>query len=653
MSGTWARSAVGLLSGLVFLSVSEDARAQRTPVAPWQALSQPASPGFIPGDVAPGPLGSLDGTVRDDRGQPIAGVVVTAIGATTMFAVTDERGHYQLTTLTPGPYLVRAHSSGHISPKPRFIDIRPRARTTASFAIRKSSVAPTVLAAGIGVTATQPEHEPEAESTSVPAVLDVADTGEDDHGDTAWRLRHLRRGVLRDVSVPSDLLAEDDDPFDTTRAVAVRLGRAVSSHARAATSFFADVPLFCQVNLLTTNMFDSPQQLLSGASMARGIAYVKVGAPVGDHADWIVRGALNEGDLSSWIIAGAYQTRGPARRARDIGMSYSTQRYEGGNPLALRDVSEGTRNAGSIYAFETFNLTPALAIAYGGRYERFDYLDERNLLSPRAEVTLKPIAHTRVAVALSSRSDAPGAQEFQPPTEEGIWLPPQRTFSTAERGRPLRAQRATQMSATAERDWGRTTIALRAFTQRVDGQMVTVFGADTPDVPGTTIGHYVVSTAGNVDAQGGSLAMRTDFGPRFRASVAYSTALAQMTAMRDVGYILLVPPSAVRARRERLQDITTTVQAEVPETATRVLVFYRVGNGYARPGASDEARIDSRFDVQVRQALPFLNFTSAKWEMLIAVRNSFRDVTSEQTVYDELLTVQPPKRIIGGVTLHF
>lgn len=653
MSGTWTRSAVGLLSGLVFLSVSQDARAQRMPLAALQVLGQPSSPRFVPGDVAPGPLGSLDGTVRNDRGEPVAGVVVTAIGATTLFAVTDERGHYELTTLTPGPYLVRAHSSGYISPKPRLIDVRPRARATSSFAIRRSSAAPTVLAAGIGVTATQPEPEPEVESTtSVPPALDAADT-EDDHSDTAWRLRHLRRGVLRDVSIPGDLLAEDDDPFDTTLAVAARLGRAVSSPARAATSFFAGAPLFGQVNLLTTNMFDSPQQLLSGVSMARGIAYIKVGAPVGDHADWIVRGALNEGDLSSWIIAGAYQTRGPARRARDIGMSYSTQRYEGGNPLALRAVSEGTRNAGSIYAFETFTLTPTLAIAYGGRYERFDYLDERNLLSPRAEVTLNPLAHTRVAVALSSRADAPGAQEFLPPSEEGIWLPPQRTFSAADRGRPLRAQRATQIGAAAERDLGPTTIALRAFTQRVDGQMVTVFGADAPDVPGATIGHYVVSTAGNVDARGGSVAVRTDFGPRFRASVAYSTALAQMTGTRDVGYILLVPPSAVRARRERLQDLTTTMQAEVPETNTRVLVFYRVGNGYARPGASDEARVDSRFDVQVRQALPFLNFTSAKWEMLIAVRNSFRDVTSEQTVYDELLTVQPPKRIIGGVTLHF
>lgn len=652
MSGTWARSAVRLLSGLVVLMASSEAFGQRLPLPAWPVAGQ-AAPQFVPGDAAPGPVGSIDGTIRNEGGEPVAGVVVTLIGPTTTFAVTDERGRYEFTPLTPGPYLVRAHSSGYVSPKPRLVDVRPRARTISSFAIRRAATAPTVLAAGVGV-APRAASEPTAEVEVLePTPGENGDAATDDHSDTGWRLRHLRRGVLRDVSIPGDLLADEGDSFDTTRMVAVRLGRAVSSPARAATSFFADAPLFGQVNLLTSNLFDSPQQLLSGGSIARGIANVKVGAPVGDYADWVVRGALNEGDLSSWIIAGAYTTRGFARRARDIGMSYSAQRYEGGNPLALRAVTEGSRNAGSIYAFETFTLTPSLTIAYGGRYERFDYLDQRNQLSPRVSMTVKPLAHTRLALALSSRADAPGAHEFQPPSDEGIWLPPQRTFSAADRAHPLRAQRATQASAVAERDWGPATIAFRAFAQHVDDQMITVFGADAPDVPGTRIGHYLVSSGGDVDARGGSVAMRTDLGPRLRASVAYTTAIAQLTRAGDVNYILLLPPSAVRPRPERLQDVTATVETQVPETATRVLVFFRVGNGYARPGDGQEARVDSRFDVQVRQALPFLNFTSAKWEMLLALRNSFRDITSDQTVYDELLTVQPPKRVIGGVTLHF
>ena len=38
---------------------------------------------------------------------------------------------------------------------------------------------------------------------------------------------------------------------------------------------------------------------------------------------------------------------------------------------------------------------------------------------------------------------------------------------------------------------------------------------------------------------------------------------------------------------------------------------------------------------------------------LIAVRNFFRETAPDQSVYDELLVVRPPKRIVGGVTMRF
>src|SRR5206468_12228621 len=54
-----------------------------------------------------------------------------------------------------------------------------------------------------------------------------------------------------------------------------------------------------------------------------------------------------------------------------------------------------------------------------------------------------------------------------------------------------------------------------------------------------------------------------------------------------------------------------------------------------------------------RSSLPFMDFSTAKWEMLIGVRNFFRDAAPDQSVYDELLVVRPPKRIVGGLTLKF
>jgi hypothetical protein len=62
---------------------------------------------------------------------------------------------------------------------------------------------------------------------------------------------------------------------------------------------------------------------------------------------------------------------------------------------------------------------------------------------------------------------------------------------------------------------------------------------------------------------------------------------------------------------------------------------------------------NARFDVQVNQALPFLNFTNARWEMLVAVSNLFKEDLADTSVYDELLVVRPPKRVLGGVTVRF
>ena len=91
----------------------------------------------------------------------------------------------------------------------------------------------------------------------------------------------------------------------------------------------------------------------------------------------------------------------------------------------------------------------------------------------------------------------------------------------------------------------------------------------------------------------------------------------------------------------------------MPETATRVIVLYRVSNAFAHASPRQAPALDARFDVQVRQSLPFMDFSNAKWEMLVAVRNFFRETASDQSIYDELLVVHPPKRIVGGLTLKF
>jgi len=644
MTATSRVTASALIGVLMMLGGSAVARAQSLDPA------APVRPGGLTGRVA--------GEVRDDRGEALRGVVVTLVGATVTFAITDEQGRYETASLPVGTYQVRARAAGYAAPALRTLQVRPGARTPSSFKLQRQTTsgdaspavpepAETILAAGIGVGSTSQEPAPATAEASDEA------TGGPPQTEVGWRLRHLRRGVLRETSLPGALLVEDAPDGDG--GFSEFAGRAMSSSARLATSLLADVPLSGQFQLLTTNSFDAPQRGTSGLAVARGIAYVSVGAPVGERADWSVRGAVTEADIASWFVSGAYKARPSDRRAYDLGLSYSTQQYVGGNLLALRDVSDGTRNVTNVYGFETFAVAPAVTLAYGAEYARYDYLDQRDLVSPRASVAIGSAEGTRVSLAVSSRADAPGAGEFLPPGENGLWLPPQRTFSSVTPGAPLRSERTTQVDAEISRAFKGTTVAIRGFRQQVAGQLVTVFGAQSPEFPDSRLGHYLVGTAGDAQAVGGSLTVRSAIGTRVRGSVAYSTAVARLLPGDDVDFIVWRTAGGTARTAERLHDVSTSIEADVPETATRVLVFYRLGNGYgvARDDAGAPSGIDARFDIQVRQSLPFLNFNGARWEMLIAVRNFFRDPEADQSIYDELLTVRAPQRLVGGVSLHF
>jgi hypothetical protein len=624
---------------------------------PWEVRAEAADPSGEPvGRVAAFSPGSIQGVVQDENGVPVRGAVVSAIGASATFALTDGSGRFALRTLSPGAYLLRAHLNGFITSPGTIVDVRPSTRTSSSIALRhavaSSSTVP-VLAAGLGPSQGDAPPPPPNAPASVPDTpTGRTSSGNDDHGEIAWRLRHLRRGILQDATVPDSLVA-DEAPTPDTTPFGSSNPRVLLLPTRAATNFFTGTPFSGQFNLLTTSSFGTPQQLFSGDHLPSSVAYISVGAPAGSGADWAVRGAISQADISSWVVEGVYSTRGPARHHYDIGLSYAMQRYDGGNPAALRDVTDGSRNAGAMYGFDTFTITPAVAVTYGARYAHYDYLDGKSLISPRLLLTLSPGEHVRFNTLVSRRAVAPGAEEFLPPGDSGIWLPPQRTFSSLS-DQPLEAEHTTHVEVELERDLGNASaVSVRAFRQHVSDQLVTMFDLEVPGLPPASLGHYFVGNYGSVGARGLSAAFRTQTGGRFRGSVAYSLTRAEWNPGDALGYWLVQLPSTSRLRSDRIHEVETTVETDVPETSTRIVVLYRVSTAFTHGRAADEGLQDSRFDVQLHQSLPFLDFSTAKWEMLLGVRNFFRDAAVGQSVYDELLVVHPPKRIVGGLTMRF
>jgi hypothetical protein len=606
------------------------------------ALPQPALTPQLKASSAAAPIKSseLNGIVRDELGKPLSGAVISALGSTSAFAISSEDGRFTFRNLAPGPYLVRAHLQNYLPSRGRIVQVSPDGRATSTIELMRrpgESTDPTIIAAGVGAVA-DPAAAPEAEERH-------------EHDEVAWRLRHLKRSVLKDAQASIADLEDDDSLLGDSIS---SFGRAVSDSARYASSLFADLPLNGQINLLTSTSFDRPQDLFTLNGLApRGLAYLAIEAP-GANGDWKMRGTLTQGDLASWIVAGSYVRHQPAAHAYEAGVSYSMQRYLGGNGEALAAMRDGSRNVGAMYAMDNWKITPELSFSYGAKYARYDYLADRGLISPRVTMVLHPDSKDSLTVrtTVMHREVAPGAEEFIPPSV-GLWLPPERTFSQVSRSAFL-PERHDQLEIAVDREWAKNlVVGFRAFKEQVDDQVVTIFGLALADTP-AEIGHYHVGSAGDFRAHGWGVMLARTIGENTRASIDYTQAQSRwIDRSPDSDLLEQLAPSLVRTH-ERIHDVTASLQSVLTPTATRLLVVYKLNTAYAslKPGdASPSAGV--RFDIQVNQSLPFMNFTSAQWEMLVAVSNLFKEALYENSVYDELMVVRPPKRVLGGVTVRF
>lgn len=592
--------------------------------------------------------GSINGIVSDDRGGPLSGAMVSALGATMAMTVTDANGRFSLQKLPAGDYTLRAHLAGFAASTRANVHVGFSASAVHRLQLRRldfpvptagratdTVTARPILAAGFGLPTIEMPEMPEA----------TAADDDHSHTETAWRLRHLTRSILKS-SAHAVVFADDengspDDPL---------FGRAARGVGSVAGSLFADLPFTGEVNLLTTGAF-GPSDLFSGDILPRGVAYLAIGSPT-PAGDWALRAAMSEGDLSSWIVAGSFVSRRAGVHSYDLGLSYSTQEYQGGNPLALAAVSDGSRNVGEVYALDRWNVSPGVSFEYGGRYARYDYLAQPGLFSPRAGLTLEPTDKTRITAVLAQRMIAPGAEEFLAPAVAGPWLPPERTFSPLL-GNDLRVERARYLDVLLEHDLNSTyAIGVRRFFQGVDNQAVTIFGMESPS--GTrSVGHYYVATAGSVDTQGWGVRLSSTSSKRVSGSLDYTITHGRWNSAGDLADATPWLARLTRAQDEDIHDLTTSIRTSIPETATRVFVLYKLNSGYVRrTGGISQTGLDGRFDVQVNQALPF-GLGGTKWEVLVGVRNLFRDPNDLASIYDELLVVRPPKRVVGGFLVRF
>ena len=594
--------------------------------------------------------GTISGTVTDDGGGAVPGAIVSALGLTLASTVTDERGVFTLNQLPAGEYLLRAHMAGFAASGGTRVRVG-NSPAVHQFQLRRLDAVVGTSGAGVPVEARPIIAAGFDLPRGTTADGDEAGDADHPHTETAWRLRHIKRSILKDAA-PMVVLNGSDPGLPSGS----RLGRAVGSAAAAASSLFTDFPFSGEVNFLTTGAV-APDAVLSATALPRGIAYLALTAP-GLSGDWAIRAAMSEGDLSSWLVAGSFTSKPRAGHAYDFRVSYSTQEYLGGNLATLASVTDGSRNVGELYAADRWTIARALTLEYGARYAHYDYLEQRGLLSPSLALTVEPLARTRIRARAAQRMVAPGAEEFLAGAAAGPWLPPERTFAPLVMARGadgFRVERARSYDVTIERDLAGTfVVGVGRFHQSVDDQLVTIFGRSAAG-GARSVGHYDIGSLGGFAADGWAVKLASPATAKVQGSVHYTLTRAQWSEENGLLALasLAVPRAALRAAREDLHDVTTSLSADIPETATRVYVLYKVNTGFVRSNtALDRPGLDGRFDLQVNQGLP-VRLAGTEWEVLLGLRNLFRDPADAASVYDELLVVRPPKRVVGGFLVRF
>ena len=609
--------------------------------------------------VAVALAGNIEGRVADERGAPLTGAMVSALGSTTVAAVTDQGGWFVMRSLPAGSYWVRAHMAGFAPSRQQLVEVRATASTRVSATLQRSAMAlapsaqpltppppPKIVAAGLGPVGL--DIDPLA-IDPLRAKNDSGDNAED-KSEKDWRIRHLPRSVLKTTTERT--AARSPEPASTGGAAKPGSVGVAPGAKTAPARLLGDLPLTGQVNLMTTGSLDGGSRAWSSDSTARGSAFLSVAGPAWDYGDWTAR-LVTQSDLGSWFLSGAFRSHASARHAYNVGFSYSTQRTPSTGPLGalgLERTALAGRAAGTLYGVGQLVLSRRLTIDYGARYSRYDYLAGAGLFSPSVTVTLMPVDRLRIRAGASRRMLAPGAEEFLEPLTSAMWVPSGRTFVGFS---PMVPERTFRYDVAVEHDItpGLMVSFGSSYQNTTDQQMAYFGGTAAAGQPR----HYGIGDAGDVVARGWSFGVSHRMLSRLRGSVVYEVTDARWLPTTTPGAGLLLVGYRPRQTSERLHDLMTSIETVLPVTATQVYVAYRINTGFARFGGDDPtgAGLDSRFDLQVTQRLPFMEFSSAQWQLLLAVKNLFRDASKDGSIYDELLVVKPPTRILGGVIVRF
>lgn len=342
---------------------------------------------------------------------------------------------------------------------------------------------------------------------------------------------------------------------------------------------------------------------------------------------WVVRGFVQPSESARWRTV-TETTIGPFH-----GHEITATTAWANRPFILRPsaaTSEVPEEAleGVVLIKDRWRLAKSLALSLGARYSYVGFAADSHHVDPVTALEWLPSKTTTVRVALSARTLVPGGGSLSLSPLDPV-VP---ASVSARLGRAWRSEIA------AERHLGGTRLAARAFVEEVRNPFVNVllepFGIEARTIP---LGERMI-----VRGVGTSVSRRV--GSVLEGTLSYSLGhVYRPPASRaewesSAAEMLFVPQGTYH-------DLVGRMTMSIEPTETRVSAFSRLvtANGGHR----------FLYEVQLRQVVPFVERpTGTEWTVVVAMRNLPWE-TQEDDALGGIADANPPRRVVGGVSVRF
>ncbi len=422
-----------------------------------------------------------------------------------------------------------------------------------------------------------------------------------------WLMRHKRRSVLETAS-------PEDEPWSGERAARMNRPTAPS---------LDDSSLAGRVELAAT----------SGATVLApdSLGAVRLTGRLADGVRWSLGGLVAENEGRAWRMAAQFIIDPGGGHEIDAGAGYGAGDTR---MLFANGELQPDRTTGAVFAKDRWQISDRLTTTVGGRYTYVGFLSDSHHADAVVQIELEGSPGTVLRGSVTARSLVPGGDLL---TLSTVAASPAITWARLDDG--LRTARSYRYEVAMDHHSGPVQVGALVFEERISDMLLTTFDGSVPSV----------RNSGEADAKGFGITLGRRFGSVVNGSVTYC-----FGRMHRVGPFLQETP-ATAFESAAFHDVVARLETVIDWSSTRLAASYRFNTTADEGwGSTDSPKVTaSRFDVQLTQGLPFLQpLTRADWELLVAVRNMFYEV-SQSAFLDELAVQEPPTRVVGGISVRF